>query len=217
MGTPNSRFSKETAAMVKAILFDGKIPDMQDLSDMDLDVEYLRRAMQMVKPQLPYVPRYTILEEAIDLNRGGTRFMRLARQTDWGKELCLRLTKASPVGEDCELPLLSIVPRGSGSVVGLELFLTRKGEWIVYRESSFPNDENIFTKHETVDDLCDRLDDLDSKSARYEISDYLYAFRVADCIVQFVQRCVSEREARVAAQKAAMTEWHDFARGLTRS
>lgn len=213
MGTPNSEYSQEVIDMVRAIKFEGKELDWADYQKMGLDVDYLRCAERTVFPHLRNLQGFKPLEDMMTpWDRG--RFKKLVRMTNYSKEHCLRISRPHPVEEDRSLPLFSLVPIGSGSSIELEVFLTRNSKWIVYRGSNFPNDANIFTKHDTVQELCDRLAQLNTRSTSHAISRRTYVFDIADFIVGSLQATIDAREAAAAAQRTSVDQWQSFKRSL---
>lgn len=173
-------------------LFRGKTPDPRDLRTMGVDLVFLEEKFAKFKPFLEYMSGQKNLENlwthAYDMDHWSEV---VARNGLTGLK-CLRMFRELDRGYTRSL--LTLHPLSHGSTPRLEVFLTRKGKWLVYVGDGGTN-ENL-TFHDTVNGLGRRLQTIARENNAYFHTEYgrgIPLLALALHLDEMVKRTLSER------------------------
>ncbi len=200
--------SKPTdSELLEGLLIRGTSPHPLTLEDMGLDLKYLARTVEIVKSEISSLPSYGLMKNAINPTRDNGRWHKLAEASGYGDVPCLRLVTRheSLLGYQIQYaPLLRLSPVTGGRDVDIELFITWRGEWIVYHGSQL-HDEKLFTEHGSTEKMCTRLAELAGDTYRYSPRPYTYA--IADHLVKCLRDNIEESKRRLHHKEATIAEY----------
>lgn len=160
MGTPNSIIAQQT---LETYILAGVPAEIDTLCALGLDLKLLEDRCQAIKPQLPYMEGYQLLETIGDMmppTRSGWAATVARAELTGTKVLWFR----DPAKNGRSI--LTLFPNGSGSFLEVDVFLLRNGEWLIFYGGKY-GDEALFTGHETPTQAIARLHELEGGSHRY--------------------------------------------------
>lgn len=207
MGTPNSTISKQA---LEDYLLGGVTPDISILCALGLDVKLLKKRHEAIKPQLPYLEGYTVLQDACEHTRDYTKTWKVLV-----KEAGLTGTKVLrfATGGTFASPIFSLNPIGNGGYGrAVEVFLVRNGDWLIWDGGNHPKTPPRFTRHRTVEEAVKRLREIEGDEHEFYSSHYgelrykdrgeehSVALILAKHLVVLLQASIAAKESRLLTQ-----------------
>jgi hypothetical protein len=168
MGTPNSTIPEQA---LEEYLLGGVTPELRVLCALGMDVKLLKNRYEAIKPQLPYLEGYTMLESACEHVRDRTKTWK-----DLVNEAKLTGTKVIRFAflvNTFNAPILSLYPVGNGGYGrDIEVFLVRNGDWLIWDGGDFPETPPRFIRHRTAELAVDRLREIGGNQHEFFSSHY---------------------------------------------
>jgi len=194
MGMP---ISEEVQQLVADFWLKGEKMDLADFVRYGFDARFLELKFELFKPQIPYMADFEKLEDAYSYEHVKSTWAEYVAWSELTGTRCLWFNQ-SRVERYSQLYLNPI--RGGSSPI-VQVFLTRKGTWLVYTNHATTSEIARFMTYETVADLLDGLRAREGETHRFFEYGDSAAMVLARRLDMFLEDSIKDKEERLAAQR----------------
>jgi hypothetical protein len=212
MGTPISgQVDQETEWLAREYWLSGKPMDLELFVRGGFDILFLKAKFKLFKPQIPYLPGLKTLKSHMkSLRVEVSQFDTIEDSDKLLDTQCLRLS------DDDDHSILSLHPTRGGRFPAFEIFVTRRGGWIILLDEN--DDEGVFlSKVETIDELDEELDMCLGNNHRFEFYPRYPLMEIAAWLDYTLEDSIEERRERLQRQERVLKKMCKFNKRVTLS
>lgn len=197
MGMP---ISEEIQQLVADLWLKGEKMDLADFIHNGFDSRFLQLKFELFKPQIPYMADFEKLEDACPYDWKKPAWAERVEESGQSGVRCLWFNQS----RTDRYPLLHLHPIRSGSFPDVEIFLTRKGTWLVYSNQTTRSETSEFVVYETVADLLEGLRALEGETHEFFKFGDSAAMALARRLDKFLEHSIKDKKERLATQRTLL-------------
>jgi len=200
----------DPAFMLERMLMDGKTPDIWQMHRLGLDTKYLERIYGIVKNRIYRLQDFRPLREMSHSGRTEQHQRKFAEAT-LADIPCLRIShrrRETFSGYMRSESLLKLYPKNDLSTYAgkdIDLFVTARGEWIVYDGRDL-SDDSSFAVCRSLEELNAYFDALEGEKYQLGPSRDTVYFDIANRLIGMLREDVERLKQDLAYHEATVAE-----------